>query len=109
MNEQVVAGCGSQRRRLRAQARHPAEEVWIAAQLIERAYLRMSGPEVRQELANSAAVVTNRLRIQRGAEGVDGAVQDQRQRMGERRATRAHESFPGSGRMCWATARAYCR
>ena len=29
LNEQVAAGCGGQRRRLRAQARHPAEEVWI--------------------------------------------------------------------------------
>ena len=34
MNEQVDAGCGGQRRRLRAQARHPAEDVWITAQLV---------------------------------------------------------------------------
>src|SRR3984893_6455743 len=52
INEQVVAGCGGQRRRLRAQARHPAEEVWIAAQLIERAHLMINGSEVSQELAD---------------------------------------------------------
>ena len=109
MNEQVDAGCGGQRRRLRAQARHPAEDVWIATQLIERAYLGMSGAEVSQELADGPAVVTSRLRIQRGAEGVDGAVEDRSQRMGKRRASRAHEAVTGSGRMCWATARAYCR
>ena len=109
MNEQVDAGCGGQRRRLRAQARHPAEDVWIATQLIERAYLGMSGAEVSQELANSPAVVTSRLWVQRGAEGVDGTVEDRRQRMSERRASGAHEAVTGSGRMCWATARAYCR
>ena len=109
MNEQVDAGCGGQRGRLRAQARHPAEDVWIATQLIERAYLGMSGAEVSQELADGPAVVTSRLRVQRGAEGVDGAVEDRRQRMSERRASGAHEAVSGSGRMCWATARAYCR
>jgi hypothetical protein len=85
---------------LRAQARHPAEEVWIAAQLIQRDYLRMSGTEVSQELADGASVVTSRLRIQRGAERVDGAVQDRSQRMGKRRASRAHDAVAGSGRMC---------
>src|ERR1700688_3792524 len=40
MNEQVATGCGGQRRGLRAQARHPAEEMWIAVQLIDRAHLR---------------------------------------------------------------------
>src|SRR6266852_8024844 len=109
MNEQVAAGCGGQRRRLRAQGGHPAEEVWIAAQLIERAHLGMSGTKVSQELADGPAVVTSRLRMERGAEGIDGAVQDRSQRMRERRATCAHEAVPGSGRMCWATARAYCR
>ena len=100
MNEQVAAGCGGQRRRLRAQGGHPAEEVWIAAQLIERANLGMSGTEVGQELADGAAVVTSRFRIQCGAEGIDSAAQDRRQRMGERRESGAHEAVPGSGRMC---------
>ena len=109
MNEQVATGGGGQRWHLRAQARHPAEEVWIAAQLIERAHLRMNGSEVGQELADGAAVVTSGVRIQRGAEGIDSAVQDGSQRMRQRRASDAHEAVPGSGRMCWATARAYCR
>ena len=109
MNEQVAAGCGGQRRRLRAQASHPAEDVGIAAQLIERAHLGMNGSEVSQELADGAAVVTSRVRMERGAQGIDGAVQDRSQRMGKRRAPGAHEAVLGSGRMCWATARAYCR
>ena len=100
INEPVAVGCGGQRRCLRAQARHPAEEVWIAAQLIERAYLGMNGAEVGQKLADGPAVVASRFRIQRRAEGVDGAVQDRSQRMGERRTSRAHEAVPGSGRMC---------
>jgi hypothetical protein len=69
----------------------------------------MSGAEVGQELADGPAIVTSRFRMKRGAEGIDGAVEDRSQRMGERRATRAHEAVTGSGRMCWATARAYCR
>lgn len=109
VNEHVDAGCSGQRRRLRAQARHPAEDVWMATQLIERAYLRMIGAEVSQELADGPAVVPSRLRVQRGAEGVDGAVEDRRQRMSEGRTSGDHEAVTGSGRMCWATARAYCR
>ena len=81
MNEQVDAGCGGQRRRLRAQARHPAEDVWIATQLIERAYLGMSGAEVSQELADGPAVVTSRVRMERGAEGVNSTVEHWSQRM----------------------------
>ncbi len=47
MDEQVDTGCRRQRRRLRAQARHPAEDVGIAAQLVERADLGMSGARGR--------------------------------------------------------------
>ena len=46
---------------LRPQFGHPAEDVWIAAQLVERAYLGMSSAEVSQELADSPAVVTSRV------------------------------------------------
>ena len=34
-DEPVDIGCGRQRRRLRVQARHPAEDVWLAAQLVQ--------------------------------------------------------------------------
>ena len=34
-DEQVDIGCGRERRRLRAQAGHPAEDVGITAQLVE--------------------------------------------------------------------------
>ena len=108
MDEQVDTGCRRQRRRLRAQARHPAEEMRLAAQLVERADLGMSGGEVGEKLADGAVVVTSRVRKERGAERADRAVEDRSQRMEERGAS-PHEAVTGSGRMCWATARAYCR
>ena len=50
------------------QARHPAEEMRLAAQLVERADLGMSGGEVGEKLADGAVVVTSRVRKERGAE-----------------------------------------
>ena len=49
-DEQVDTGSGGERRRLRAQAGHPAEEVGIAAQLIQGVDLWMSGAEIAEEL-----------------------------------------------------------
>ena len=80
----------------------------MAAQLVERADLGMSGGEVGEKLADGAVVVTSRVRKERGAERADRAVEDRSQRMEERGAS-PHEAVTGSGRMCWATARAYCR
>jgi hypothetical protein len=53
--------------------------------------------------------VTSGFRMERGAERVHGAVKERGHRMREWRAARDHEAVTGSGRMCWATARAYCR
>jgi hypothetical protein len=41
----------------------------------------MSSADVGQELADGPAVVTSRVRMERGAEGVDRAVEDRSQRM----------------------------
>src|ERR1700680_311890 len=97
MNEQVATGCGGQRRGLRAQGRHPAEEMWSAVQWIDRAHLRMNGSKVSQELADGAAVVTSRVRMERGAERIDRAVQGRRQRMGGGRGPGADGAGLGSG------------
>ena len=93
---------------MRAQARHPAEDVRIAAQLLQRAHPVVSGAKIRQEFAAGSTVVTRSVWIERSAEGIDSAVEDRSQRMLERRPPGAvHDEVTGSGRMCWATARAY--
>ena len=82
--------------------------MWIAAQLVERARFGITGAKIGQEVAGGPAVVTRGVRIERGAEGVYSTVEDRRQAMLEREASRAvHDEITGIGRMSWATARAY--
>jgi len=57
--------------------------------LVQRVHLGVIGAEIGQEVAAGSAVVTSRVRIERGAEGVDSAVEDRSQRMLERRASGA--------------------
>src|ERR1700751_586015 len=106
----VHIGFGREHRFLRAQARHPAEDVGFTAQLVQALHLRMIGTEIAQEMASSPAVMTSRVGTERNSEGIDRAVEEQSQRMLERRASRTvHGAVAGRGRMCCATARAYCR
>src|SRR5882724_7026344 len=106
----VDTGCGRERRCLRTQARHPAEDVGFTAQLVQALHLRMIGTEIAQIVAGGPTVVTSRVGTERNSAGIDRAVKDRSQRMLERRASRAvHEAVTGRGRMCCATARAYCR
>ena len=64
--------------------------------------------EMSEEVAGSAPVVTSRVRMERGTEGIDSAVEDRSQPVLEPRTPRAiHGEGTGRGRMCWATARAY--
>ena len=103
-------GCGCERRHLRAQAGHPAEDVRLTMQLVEALHLRMIGAEIAQEIASRPVVLTNGRGAECHAEGIDRAIEDRSQRMLERRASRAvHEEAFGRGRMCCATARAYSR
>ena len=89
--------------------RHPPEDVGVAAKLRERAYLGVCGAEIAQEVADGSPVVASGFGMERSCERGDGAVEGIRQRMLKRRSPCAiHERFPGRGRMCWATARAYC-
>ena len=77
--------------------------------MVQALHPRMIRTKIAQEVANSPAVVTNSLIAECNAEGIDSAVEEKSERMLERRASHAvHEVVTGRGRMCCATARAYC-
>jgi hypothetical protein len=80
-DEKVDIGGGGERRRLAAQAGHPAEEVGLASQLLEGVHLGVSGAEIAEEVADGAAVVTIAFGAECRAERIDGAVEDGSQRM----------------------------
>ena len=109
-DEQVDVGCCRQRRGLRVQVRHPAKDVRFTVQLSQEAHLGVESAEITQEVAGRPPIVTSRVGMERSAEGIDGTVENSSQGMLERGASSAvHNEVPGRGRMCWATARAYCR
>src|SRR5208337_1939092 len=51
-NEPVDIGGGSERRRLRVQTGHPAEQVGIPSQLLEGVHLGVRGAEIAEEVAH---------------------------------------------------------
>jgi len=54
------------------------------------------------------AVVTGRIRMQSGTKRIDRPIEDRGQRKLERGESHTvHDAGTGSGRICWATARAY--
>ena len=107
-DEPVDIGGGRERRGLRAEAGHPAQEVGLTAQLVQAVHLGVFGAEIAQEVASSPTVVTSGFGTECSAEGIDSAVEDRNQMMLKRRVARAdHEEVTGRGRMCCATARAY--
>ena len=67
----------------------------------------MGRAEVREEVAGGPTVVTGCIRMQTGAKRIDRAIEDRGQRDLERRVSEAHNAVTGSGRIRWATARAY--
>ena len=72
--------------------------------------MRVMGAEIAEEVTDGPAVVLNGVGAERRSEGIDRAVEDGSQRMWEGKASRAaHDDTLGTGRRCWATARAYCR
>ena len=109
-DKQIDTGCGREWRCLRTQTGHPAEDVRFTAQLVQGLHRGMSSAEIAQEVASSPTIVTSRFGTECHDEGIDCAVEERNQRMLKRRASRAaHEAVTGKGRMCCATARAYCR
>jgi hypothetical protein len=91
------------------QAGHPTEDVRFTTQLVQALHFRMIRTKIAQEVANGPAVLPNGLMAECNCEGIDSAVEEKSQGMLEWRASHAaHELVTGSGRMCCATARAYC-
>jgi len=88
--------------------RHPTQDVGLTAQLLKTVHLGICEAKKSQEIVCGTAVVANRLRTERNAEGINGTIEDRRQRMLKRRAASAvHDEIFGTGRVCCATARAY--
>jgi hypothetical protein len=75
-DEAVDIGGGDERWRLRVQTGHPAEEMGLTAQLIERVHRRVSGPKIAQEVVYGPAVVANGVRAERCTEGINRAIED---------------------------------
>ena len=67
-------GGGGERRHLRAQMGHPAEQVGIAAQLLEGVHLGVGGAEIAEEVTHHPTVVTTAFEAQPRAERIDGAI-----------------------------------
>ena len=107
MEEVDGIGDGGQSGMVGAQRGEPAQDVRITAQLLERLHLRVVGPKEIQEISNSAVVETKCLLIEgRSGQGLGGALKQGCQRMLERRES-VHR-IGRAGRICCATARAYC-
>ena len=107
-DEPADAGRGRQGRNLRTQARHPAEDVRIAAQLLQTDNLGMLGGQIDEEITHRCVVVPSAGRTECGGEGFDGTRAGRCQGMLEWRAAPAlHDEILDWGRMHCAAARAY--
>src|SRR5258705_1109887 len=88
-----------QRRLVGAQGGEPSQDVRIAAQLLKGLYLRVLGAEKIQEIADGAAIETNRFLVKGSGNGLGGMVKQCRQRMVERRKA-VHSGTGKAGRIC---------
>src|ERR1039457_2111683 len=80
----------------------------IAAQLIERVNRRMASAQINEEVPDSTAIGGDGCIPQRSRHRFRRRLEELRQRMRGERTTWFHGFNGGTGRMCWATARAYC-
>jgi hypothetical protein len=95
--------CGHQV--LGAQIDEPAENVGIAAQLIERPNSRMLLTKIDQKGADDGTILTDRCRREGGSQRVNRSLELLHQRMFQRSVTAEfHDILPGAGLMCCATA-----
>src|ERR1035441_199926 len=108
--DDIVGACNrGQWRVLRPQQSQPTEDMRITAQLIERANLGMPCAHVNEEVPDRTAIGSDGGIPQRSCHRFCRWPEELCQRMsGEREAFSFHECDGGRGRMCWATARAYC-
>ncbi len=63
MEGAMTSNAGHERRHLRVQAGHPAEDVGFTAQLLQALHLRMISTEIVQKLADRPAVRSSRTRV----------------------------------------------
>lgn len=94
---------------LRAQIDEPAENVGIAAQLIERPNGRMLLTKIDQKGAGDGTILTGGGRSEGCRQRVNRSLELLHQRMFQRSvAAEFHDALPGTGLMCCVTAFAYC-
>jgi len=94
---------------LRAQIDKPAEDVRIAAQLIERVNSGMLLTKIDQKGADDGTVLTDGSRSESCRQRVNRSLEQLHQRMVQRSITAGfHDALHGTGLMCCATAFAYC-
>ena len=94
---------------LRAQIDKPAENVGIAAQLIERPNGRMLLTKIDQKGAGDGTILTGRGRSEGCRQRVNRSLELLHQRMFQGSVTAGfHDALPGTGLMCCVTAFAYC-
>ncbi len=94
---------------LGAQIDKPAENVGIAAQLMERPNVGMLFTQIDQKGAGDGTILTGRGWSEGCRQRVNGSLELLHQRMFQRSVTAGfHDALPGTGLMCCATAFAYC-
>jgi hypothetical protein len=94
---------------LGAQIDKPAENVGIAAQLMERPNGRVLLTKIDQKGAGDRTILPGRGRSEGCRQRVNRSLELLHQRMFERSVTaRSHDALPGTGLMCCVTAFAYC-
>jgi hypothetical protein len=77
-------------------------------QLFQRADLRMVSAQVSQEQVGGTVIIRNRGFAERCGQRFRCTLELLRQRMLERNSSASHIYEGSTGRMCCATARAYC-
>src|SRR5664279_3531818 len=97
-----------QRRGVGPQLGQPPEDVGIAAQLFQRADLWMVSTQVSQKQVGRTVILTDRGFAECRGQRLGSMLEQLRQRMLERRSSGSHIYEGRGGRMCCATARAYC-
>ena len=108
-HEQQTSDVDRRRQVLGAQIDKPAENVRIAAQLIERTDSGMLLTKIDQKGAGHRPILTGRGRSEGCGQGLNRSLEVLYQRMLERSvAAGFHNALPGAGLMCCATAFAYC-
>lgn len=96
------------RRHVGPQLSQPAEDVGIAVQLLQGVDLRMVSTQVSQEQVDGTVILNDRGFAECRCRRFRRTLERLRKRMLERSSSASHIYECNGGRMCCATARAYC-